>query len=139
VRRTAPLALALVTGAVLVTGCSSDGDAGAGAGAAEKGGGAAPAGAEVHMAFTLFKEKDVAIKAGESLTFVNDNPIEHVIVQGPWEAGSDGLRTSEQDDGTFRLTVKDKGDTASQAFPTAGTYQFFCTIHKGMNGSVTVS
>lgn len=134
-RRTAALALVLVTGALLVTGCSSDDDS---AGAMAKGA-SAPAGAEVHMTFTLFKEKDVTIKAGESLTFVNDNPIEHVIVQGPWEAGSDGLRTSEKDDGTFRLTVKDKGDTASQAFPTAGKYQFFCTIHKGMNGAVTVT
>lgn len=100
---------------------------------------ATPPGAEVHLAFTLFTERDVAIKAGESLTFVNDNPIEHLIVQGPWKAGSDGLRTSESDDGTFRLTLKDKGDTASQAFPTAGTFPFFCTIHKGMSGTVTVA
>ena len=130
-RRTAALALALATGGLLVTGCSS--------GKTDDAAASSPAGAEVRMTFTLFKEGDVTIKAGESLTFVNDNPIEHVIVQGPWEAGTDGLRTSAKDDGTFRLTVKDKGDTASQVFPRAGTYQFFCTIHEGMNGAVTVT
>jgi plastocyanin len=92
------------------------------------------------MTFTLFGESDVSIKAGQAVTFVNDNPIEHVIVQGPWKADAGtGLRTAETDDGTFSLTVKDKNDVASHVFPKAGVFQFFCTIHKGMNGTVRVS
>lgn len=134
-RRTAALALALTTSGLLVAGCGGSDDSADGRTADA----ATQPGATVHLAFTLFEEKRVTLKAGESLTFENENPIEHVIVQGPWEAGPDGLRTSETDDGTFRLTVKDKGEKASQAFPTAGTFPFFCTIHKGMNGTVTVT
>ncbi len=101
---------------------------------------AAPAsGTTVDMVFTEFKQTDVTIKAGETLTFVNANPIEHVIVQGPWKAGSDELRTTETDDGTFRLEVAKKGERVEHTFAQAGTFQFFCTIHKGMNGTVTVT
>ena len=103
------------------------------------GSGASKAGATVDMAFTLFKQTDVTLKAGETLTFVNQNPITHIIVQGDWMAGADGLRTSEKDDGTFKLDVSKKGDKVEHTYDKAGTFKFFCTIHKGMSGTVTVT
>ncbi|MCU1594302.1 MAG: hypothetical protein JWO12_1694 [Frankiales bacterium] len=101
---------------------------------------AAKPGATVEMDFSLFAKKDFAIKAGQTLTFVNNNPITHQIVEGAWKAGSDGLRTSEMDDGAFNLKIDPKkGFTAEHTFEKAGTFQFFCTIHKAMNATVTVS
>ena len=97
-------------------------------------------GATVPMVFTEFKPTDFTIKAGQTLTFENENPITHIIVQGSWKVGgSDGLRTSEMDDGTFKLNVSKKGDKVEHTYDKPGTYQFFCTIHKGMNGTVVVS
>jgi plastocyanin len=97
-------------------------------------------GATVSMTFTEFDKADYALKTGEALTFVNDNPITHVIVQGAWATGPDGLRTTEKDDGAFSLDIPaTKGFTAEHVYDKAGTYQFFCTIHKGMNAAVTVS
>jgi plastocyanin len=102
--------------------------------------GAKKPGATVPMVFTEFKPTDFTIKTGQTLTFENENPITHIIVEGSWKvAGSDGLRTSEMDDGTFKLTVNKKGDKVEHTFDKPGTYQFFCTIHKGMNGTVVVS
>jgi plastocyanin len=101
--------------------------------------GANKPGATVPMVFTEFKPTDFAIKAGQTLTFENENPIKHVIVEGAWKAGSDGLRTEGKDDGTFSLTVNKKGDKVEHTFDKPGTYQFFCTIHFGMNGTVVVS
>ena len=96
-------------------------------------------GATVPMVFTEFKPTDFTIKAGQTLTFENENPITHVIVEGSWKVDGNGLRTEEKDDGTFNLKVSKKGDKVEHTFDKAGTYQFFCTIHKGMNGTVTVS
>lgn len=96
-------------------------------------------GATVPMVFTEFKPTDFAIKVGQTLTFENENPITHIIVEGAWKVGSDDLRTSEMDDGTFKLTVNKKGDKGEHTFDKPGTFQFFCTIHKGMNGTVVVS
>lgn len=101
---------------------------------------AAKPGATVDMNFSLFAKKDFAIKAGQTLTFVNNNPITHVIVEGAWKADGDGLRTSEMDDGAFKLNIDPKkGFTAEHTFAKAGTFQFFCTIHKAMNATVVVS
>ena len=131
-RRTA---VALAIGSlVFASACGGSSSSGA------KGTTASKPGAEVHMAFTLFAKKDFAIKTGQALTFVNDNPITHIIVQGPWKVDGDNLRTSEMDDGTYKLDIDPKkGFTAEHVFDKAGTFQFFCTIHKGMNATVTVS
>ena len=128
--------LALGSTLLLATACG-----GSSGGAKDSGptGGSTP-GATVHLAFTEFKPVDYAIKVGQALTFENDNPITHVIVEGPWKAGPDGLRTSETDDGAFHLKINPtKGFTAEHVFDKAGTFPFFCTIHKGMNATVTVS
>ena len=103
--------------------------------------GSSKPGATVHMVFTEFKPADYSIKVGQALTFANDDPITHSIVEGSWTADKGtGLRTSEQDDGTFKLSIDPrKGFTAEHVFDKAGTFQFFCTIHKGMNATVTVS
>ena len=129
------LATALALGSVLLaTACGGD-DAPAETGK----GGATKPGATVPMVFTEFKPTDFTIKAGETLTFENENAITHVIVGGTWKADGNGLRTEEKDDGTYKLNVSKKGDKVEHTFTTAGTFQFFCTIHKGMNGTVTVT
>ena len=132
--RTALAASALL----LLTACGGGSDA---ADAGDKTGGASAAkpGAVVDMDFTLFAKEDYAIKAGEALTFKNNNDITHVIVGGTYEVDGTGARTSEKDDGTFKIDVSKKGDSGSQVYDKAGTYTFFCTIHKNMNGKVTVS
>ncbi len=128
---------ALAIGTLMLGSACGGGDSAEDTGAA--GAGASKPGATVPMVFTEFKPTDFAIKAGETLTFANENPIKHVIVQGAWKAGSDGLRTEGKDDGTYSLTVEKKGDKVEHTFAKAGTYQFFCTIHFGMNGTVVVS
>jgi plastocyanin len=131
-RRTAAAAAALGT-LVLASACGgSSGTAHGGTPAATR------PGATVDMVFTDFKPATVSITAGQAVTFVNDNPITHVVVEGSYTLDSSMLRTQERDDGVFDLKVAQKGDVVSHTFTEPGTYQFFCTIHKGMNGTVTV-
>lgn len=103
------------------------------------GGTATKPGATVKMPLLSFDPVDVTVKVGESVTWVNENGIAHTLEQGTYEVDKGtGLRTSEKSDGAFTLDVAKKGDTVSFTYPKAGTFTYFCTIHKGMNGSVTV-
>jgi plastocyanin len=133
-RRTA---IATAIGSILLVsacGGSSSGSADKPAAAAAK------PGATANLTFTVFDKPSYAIKAGQALTFVNANPIQHIIVEGTYKVDGDGLRTSETNDGAFNLNVPaKKGATASHVFDKAGSYTFFCTIHKGMNATVVVS
>jgi plastocyanin len=134
-RRTA---VVLAMGSLLAV--SACGSSGSKAASSSTGTTAAKPGATVNMTFTVFDKKSYAIKAGQALTFVNANPIEHVIVEGTYKVDADGLRTSETDDKAFNLPIPaKKGYSVSQTFDKAGTFTFYCTIHKGMNASVTVS
>lgn len=93
----------------------------------------------VKMPLTQFDPAMISIKVGETLTWENSNDIGHTLVQGTYEVDSAGQRTSEKDDGTFTLDVKKKGDTVTHTYATAGTFTYYCTIHKAMNGTVTVA
>lgn len=93
----------------------------------------------VKMPLTQFDPAKISIKVGETLTWENSNDIGHTLVQGTYEVDSAGQRTSEKDDGTFTLDVKKKGDKVTHTYATAGTFDYYCTIHKAMNGTVTVA
>jgi plastocyanin len=45
--------------------------------------------------------------------------------------------TRPNKDGKFDGTLGASG-TFSFTFTTAGTYQYFCTVHSSMNGTITV-
>ena len=93
----------------------------------------------VSTALLAFDPKDVRIKAGQTVGWVGGDNITHVLVEGTYEVGADGLRTKETDDKAFSLELTKKGQQVSHTYDKAGTFTYFCTIHKGMNGTVTVS
>jgi plastocyanin len=132
---TRPLSAVLVTACVLaLTACGSndskdDGDAA----------GATTDGVTVDTGLLAFNPKTVTISKGQTVTWVGGDNIGHVVVQGTYEVGGDGLRTKENDDKTFSLTLSRKGQRVSHTYSTAGTFTYFCTIHHGMNGTVVVT
>ena len=97
-------------------------------------------GASVAIPLLSLTPDTVRVKVGQTVTWTNGNDISHVLVEGTYQVDkSTGLRTSEHDDGTFSLKVSKKGDVVSHTYDKAGTFTYFCTIHKGMNGTVIVS
>ena len=99
----------------------------------------AKADASVNTALLAFDPKDVRIKSGQTVSWVAGDNITHVLVEGTYEVGADGLRTKENDDKAFSLKLTKKGQQVTHTYDKAGTFTYFCTIHKGMNGTVTVS
>ena len=130
-----PLSASLVAVCLLaLTACGSSGtkdDSAAGSTSSN--------GVTVNTGLLAFDPKTVAITKGQTVTWVGGDNITHVLVQGSYEVGSDGLRTKETDDKTFNLKLGRKGQRVSHTYTTPGTFTYFCTIHHGMNGTVVVS
>ena len=101
---------------------------------------AAKPGTTVKIPLLSFDPEKATVKVGQTVTWVNGNDINHVLVEGTYKVDpATMLRTSETDDKAFNLTVAKKGDTVEHTYAKAGTFTYYCTIHKGMNATVTVT
>lgn len=70
-----------------------------------------------------FSPMDLTIDAGADVTWVNQDSAIHDA-------------TDRQDAWRTALLSKDDGETIT--FDTPGTYEYFCTIHPWMEGTITV-
>ena len=86
---------------------------------------AAPA--SVSMAAGWFNPQTVTVAVGETVTWVNDDTVGHVVVT-----------TSAVTTNTFYSGVVAVGASFSWTPTTPGTYPYYCTIHPGMNGTAVV-
>lgn len=93
----------------------------------------------VNTALLAFDPKEARVKTGQTVTWVGGDNITHVLVEGTYDVGADGLRTMQTDDKAFSLKLTKKGQQVSHTYTQAGTFTYYCTIHHGMNGTVVVS
>ena len=127
-------ALILSCLALLVVGCgggddNSSSDSG-GDGASNSGASSGGGGATVGMANVQFDPKDITVKAGETITFTNDESIPHDVhkTSGPGKDFSSGDTGGMQQGDTFKLKLTE-----------AGQYGYVCNVHApGMAGTITV-
>lgn len=77
-----------------------------------------------------FSDHAITLPTGGTVRWTNDSAVSHTVTF------TDALRIPA-DNGTFNKKV-DIGTGVSRTFPVAGTYLFFCLIHPGMQGQVTV-
>jgi Cu+-exporting ATPase len=95
---------------------------------------------EVHMAVVgqrttpempdLFRNGNKTIKAGTTIIFINDdNDHAHNVVSGE--------RTAPTQD--FYSGILQPGQRWSYTFTTPGVYHYFCSLHPGMDGVITVT
>jgi plastocyanin len=142
-RRLLALLLTLLALPVVAAGCGGggddDGDSGNGGGnapAAEEpaaptaeddggGSGGTGPGTQVSMKDIKFNPGTVTIKAGGKVTWTNDDSVGHDVTADDFESGSPG--------------GIDGGSTFSHTFKKAGTYNYVCSVHPGMKGTVKVS
>ena len=81
---------------------------------------AAPA---VRMAGRVFRPATVAIDAGQSVVFINDDGRDH---------------TATARDRSFDTGNLAPGQRATRTFSTPGTFAYFCVIHPDMTGTIAV-
>ena len=102
--------------------------AGTGCGGDDSDGGedASAAAAEATIATFMFEPDPIEVEAGTAVTWTNEDDILHTVTA----VKSGGVTFDERLDGA--------GTTAEVAFDEAGTYEYVCAVHDGMEGSVVV-
>ena len=122
-----------VTVALLFSACGNGPPPGSGGGSGGGGGGDVGTKASGQTAATTFKETDAlkfnpssgSVKVGDVVQWDNTSTVAHNVTFDSYSS-----ITSDTMNG---------GDTYQVKFTKAGTYQFHCTFHPGMDGSITVS
>jgi plastocyanin len=101
------------------------------------GGGGGGGTTDVHLGATNFVQSSVTISKGSSLNLVNDASVVHIITNGSWV---NGTPRPAVESGAPTVNVQFNGNDSHMVGPfnTAGTYHLFCTVHPGMNLTVTV-
>lgn len=139
------LLLACLAAGVVLAGCGGDddngdsGNGGGGGGAAEEqpaptaeddggtasgGSGGTGPGTEVSMKDIKFNPETVTIKPGGKITWTNDDSVGHDVTADQFKSGDPGGIPS--------------GSTYSHIFKKAGNYDYVCSVHPGMEGTVQV-
>ncbi len=78
---------------------------------------------------SCFLPNEVTIGVGESVTWHNDSFAIHTVTSGNFEVGPDGV---------FDSSIVMAGDTFTHTFTETGQYEYFCSIHPWMTGTVLV-
>ena len=84
----------------------------------------APAASKVSIAGFAFGPQAATVKAGDAITWSNDDGSPHTVT---FRDGSPGAKSLSP------------GEAFSRMFDKAGTYEYFCSFHPYMTGSVTVA
>ena len=120
-------AIYLLTCAALLSGCGGDGEA------TPEATEATPAAAEatvaegavrVAMKDFEFVPENVEVETGQTITWVNEDTAQHDAVA----AGEDGPKSQ----------LFNQGESYSWTAEKAGTIEYVCTVHPGMDGTITV-
>ncbi len=98
---------------------------------------AGTSGPTAHMSNATFVQTSVTINKGDTLTLVDDVPVEHIIKNGTWK-GTTPQSATESGAPTIDLTFNGNDSAPVGPFNTSGTFQLYCTIHPGMNLTVIV-
>ncbi len=91
----------------------------------------------VYTKGTNFVQSSVTLSKGSSLTITDDDATLHIIKNGTWNNGTPQDLT-EPGAPVVNVTLNGNDSQTVGPFNTAGTFHLYCTIHSGMNLTVTV-
>jgi plastocyanin len=94
-------------------------------------------GPTVHMGNANFVQSTITISKGQSIDVIDDVSVEHILKNGTWQNGNQMLK-QEAGAPTVNVTFNGGDSNTIGPFNTAGKFQILCTIHAGMNLTVTV-
>ena len=131
---TKPIALILACLTLGLAACGGDDDSGGGSSGQSTGDGGSSGGGgggtSVSLKNIQFNPKDLTIKAGQTVTFTNDESVPHDVHK---ESGPGADFASGPDGGM------QQGDTFKLKLNKPGTYKYVCHVHApGMAGTITV-
>ena len=90
----------------------------------DDGGGGGGGAAEVSMEGIAFVPPEVTVAVGDTVTWTNNDSVPHDVTADSFSSGEAGGMAG--------------GDTFEQTFEEAGSFDYVCTVHPGMEGTVVV-
>lgn len=92
----------------------------------------------VHLGDMSFMQSAITISKGSSIILVNDSAALHIIANGSWVNGNPQPMQEGGAPEVKNMQVSGNGSAVIGPFNTSGAYHFYCTVHPGMNLTVTV-
>ena len=78
----------------------------------------------------------VEVSVGDTVTWINDDLTSHTATAGSSSSGSTGMFGGTDDSPEI---IGPEGDTQSVTFDEAGEFEYYCTLHPNMVGTVVVT
>lgn len=97
----------------------------------------APSGPSVHMGNASFVQTTITVSKGQSINLMDDVGATHIVTNGFWK-GTSPDTSKESGAPAFNQTFGGNDSAVLGPFTSSGTYHYYCTIHPGMNLTVTV-
>jgi len=88
----------------------------------------AQGGPTINLQTFQFQPKQLEVKAGTPVTWINYDDIRHTVTSG----------TPENKDSRFDASLAGKGAKFIYTFAQPGTYFFYCDRHQHMRGEIVV-
>lgn len=124
------LLLGVLALGLVAAGCGGDDNDGGGGGSPAPseqpadGGGSSAGGSTVAIKGFAFNPGDVKVAKGDTVTWTNEDSAGHDVT-------GDGFTSGEP-------AGMGQGDTFEHTFTEAGSFDYVCTVHSNMKGTVTV-
>lgn len=115
------LSTTVACGVLAMAGCGGGDDD---EGSTDGGAGGSDGAVVVTMKGLNFEPKNVTVKVGETVRWVNEDSVNHDAV----------AKTGDKP----KSELFGKGESYEATFDTAGRIDYVCTVHPGMEGTITV-
>ena len=83
----------------------------------------------IEISTFAFQPEALSVSVGTTVTWTNHDNIRHTVTSG----------TPDKPGGPLSGNLDGSGTTYSYKFDAAGEYPYFCDVHHGMTGKVTVT
>lgn len=81
---------------------------------------------------TAFDPNPVNVKVGDTVKWTNNDNVPHTVIEG-------SPSTTGEAEGGFASDIFSPGMTFEHTFNQTGTFEYYCSLHPGMVGTVIVS
>ena len=78
-----------------------------------------------------FEPASTTVSTGDTITWINDDTTLHTVTSGAPEGGDSGM--------VFDSSYLAAGKTFEYTFNNVGTYDYYCTLHPHMTGTIIVN
>jgi len=93
----------------------------------------------VGLAATSFSPASITIKKGDSITLANQTSTVHIIANGGWNGNTPNPKQESGAPVVNNMQFSSANQTQTIGpFNTTGTFHYYCSVHPGMNLTVTV-